>query len=285
MPASKRETGFADVNGTRLHYHISGTGPALILMHGFGGDLSAWDDMLEYLEPNFRVILYDMRGFGKSSLPTDTNNHYAEDLKALMDRLGIQKAFIGGQSLGGLVTTKFALRYPDSVAALVLIDAGLEGFDWSDEFKAFFEEIFEVGKRDGIPAAKALAAKHPLGEPVREVPELAAKSKRIRDNYSGWHYVNMTPYGHHDPEVARNVSKIHQPALVLVGERDMPDFHRIADHLVSNMPHARKRILKNVGHSPHYQMPKELSEIISEFLAPYSIEAQPCCAESSQAAP
>lgn len=271
MPAAARMTGYADVNGTTLHYQLSGKGPTLILMHGFGGNLRVWDDMLPHLEPHFQMLVYDMRGFGKSALPTDTQNHYAEDLKALMDHLEIKSAFVGGQSLGGLITSKFALRYPEYVDALVLIDAGLEGFDWSDEFKALYEAIYEEGKKHGVDAAKALAAKHPLGEPVREVPELAEKARAISEAYSGWHYINMTPYGHHDPEVAKNVSKIKQPALVLVGERDMEDFHRIADHLKSQMPNAQKQVLKGVGHSPHFQMPGELSEIISGFLSDVSV--------------
>ena len=97
---SNKESGFAEVNGTRLHYQLSGSGPVLILMHGFGGDLRVFNDMLEFLEPKFRVVLYDMRGFGKSALPMDAENHYVEDLKSLMAYLGIEKAYIGGQSLG-----------------------------------------------------------------------------------------------------------------------------------------------------------------------------------------
>ena len=259
-------TGYAKVNGTQLYYEITGAGRPLILMHGFGSDRRAWDDVVQRLAPYYRVLCFDMRGFGRSDLPTDTQSHYAEDLKALMDHLGIEHAFIGGQSLGGLVTIRFALTYPDAIDALVLVDAGLEGFEWSKEFAAAFEAIYATAKQEGLAAARALAARHTLGGPARERPELNERRKAIAADYSGWHWLNMTPYGHHDTSVARRLSQITRPALVLVGERDMPDFHRIADRLAQELPDARKVVLPGSGHSPHMETPAALCDAVLSFL-------------------
>lgn len=82
------EKGFADVNGTRLHYEIGGAGEPLVLIHGFSLDTRVWEPQREAFARDHRVIRYDLRGFGRSALPDGTPYPHHEDLKALLDRLG-----------------------------------------------------------------------------------------------------------------------------------------------------------------------------------------------------
>jgi alpha-beta hydrolase superfamily lysophospholipase len=89
------EKGFAQVNGTKLYYGIAGTGEPLVLLHGNFGDRRHWDFQFYSLSKNYKVIRYDVRGYGKSALPkSDEQYNDYNDLKALLDFLEIEKAHI-----------------------------------------------------------------------------------------------------------------------------------------------------------------------------------------------
>jgi len=93
---------YAEVNGTRLYYEVAGSGQALVLIHGFSTDCRQWKDQIEFFKSDYKVICYDMRGFGKSTVPSGMNYSHAEDLRALLDHLDIEKAHILGHSFGGV---------------------------------------------------------------------------------------------------------------------------------------------------------------------------------------
>ena len=259
------EKGTADVNGARLYYEAAGTGHPLIFMHGFGGNHHLWDCQFDFFAAHYRIVCFDMRGFGKSSLPTDTKVHYAEDLKALMHHLKIKSAYIGGQSLGGLVTLRFALTYPDAIDALILVDAGMEGYEWSAPYVASMEAIYSLARKEGLPAARALLNRHPIGAPARANPAASAHLKKYAD-YSGWHLLNITPFDHHDKTIAGRVHEIKKPALIVIGELDLPDFHGIADHLQRNISKSQKVQLSGVGHVSNLESPEAFNNAVLQFL-------------------
>src|SRR5438046_7211282 len=112
--------GYADVNGTRLFYEIAGAGPPLALIHGFSLDTRMWDDQYAALSQRHRVLRYDARGFGRSSLPGAERYSHAEDLLALLRYLEIEQTALLGFSLGGGIAISFALAYPAAVDALIV---------------------------------------------------------------------------------------------------------------------------------------------------------------------
>lgn len=112
-------TGFADVNGTRLYYELAGAGHPLVLSHGFTLDTRMWDDQFAVFAQRYQVLWYDLRGFGKSAVPTDAPYTHPDDLHALMAHLGIAHAYIIGLSLGGAVAVDFAVTYPEATDALI----------------------------------------------------------------------------------------------------------------------------------------------------------------------
>jgi 3-oxoadipate enol-lactonase len=123
------QSGFAEVNGTRLYYEIVGRGSHLVLIHGFTLDTRMWDDQFEAFSQHYRVLRYDARGFGKSALPVQGESYsHREDLKALLDHLKVSQAFILGLSMGGRTAISFTLEYPEVVRALIPVDAVLGGF-------------------------------------------------------------------------------------------------------------------------------------------------------------
>jgi pimeloyl-ACP methyl ester carboxylesterase len=122
------QTGFAELNGTRLYYEVAGSGAALAFVHGFSLDTRMWDDQFEAFAERYRVVRYDARGFGKSALPGSEKYMHAADLKALLEQLGIDRASVVGLSMGGGIAIDFALTYPEATRALVLVDSTLGGF-------------------------------------------------------------------------------------------------------------------------------------------------------------
>jgi pimeloyl-ACP methyl ester carboxylesterase len=128
--------GFVAANGVRLQYLDWGNnGPALILVHGLGDNPHIFDDLVPAFEDRFHVIAYARRGAGSSEArgPYDVDT-LTEDLRSLMDALGIKTADLVGHSAGGNEITELAARYPERVRRIVYLDAG---YDWADpDFKA-----------------------------------------------------------------------------------------------------------------------------------------------------
>src|SRR5262249_55058216 len=151
-----RESGYAEVNGTRLHYEVAGTGPALALVHGFTLDCRMWDDQFALLAEQFRVVRYDLRGFGRSALPGAAPYLHADDLRALLDHLDMAPATVVGFSLGGGIAIDFAILHPEATAALVPVDSTLGGVPFSADFRAFLAELGRRARADGLDAAKQL---------------------------------------------------------------------------------------------------------------------------------
>ena len=114
------QDGFAEVNGTRLYYQVMGSGQPLVLTHGFTLNHRMWDDQFEAFAQSYRVIRYDVRGFGKSSTPTDRNFAYADDLWTLLNYLETDHAHIAGLSMGGGISLQFAEKHPDATDTMVL---------------------------------------------------------------------------------------------------------------------------------------------------------------------
>src|SRR6266540_3962879 len=97
------KSGYAKVNGTRLFYEVAGSGHPLVLIHGHILDRRMWDDQFAVFARRFRVLRYDMRGYGRSALPMGEPYHAVDDLKALLDYLGIARTYVLGLSKGGIV--------------------------------------------------------------------------------------------------------------------------------------------------------------------------------------
>ena len=106
--APRRASGFAEVNGTRLYYETAGRGLEVVLIHGGLVDSRLWDAQVGPLSKRFRVVRYDLRGFGRSAAADGPFSHL-EDLRALLDFLKIERASLVGLSLGGIIAADFAL--------------------------------------------------------------------------------------------------------------------------------------------------------------------------------
>ena len=133
-------TGSVDVPGGSLHYEVAGEGPAVTLIHPGLWDSRTWDPQVPVLvDAAFRVIRYDVRGYGRSSRLTGEPYSHVRDLEALLDFLEVPLTILVGCSMGGAIAIDFTLEHPDRVAALVVAASGLGGFEASEEEEDWWE--------------------------------------------------------------------------------------------------------------------------------------------------
>lgn len=262
-------SGFADVNNTRLYYEVSGAGPSLVLIHGFTLDTRMWDDQFEAFSKHYRVVRYDLRGYGQSALPAlRVGYSHADDLKALLDHLGVTRAHVLGLSMGGSVAFNFSLEYPGRTMSLITVDTTLGGFPRSEEWSTFLGMLFSKARQAGVETSKELFLNSGLFQPALENPEVASRLAEMVLSYSGWSLLN--PPG---PEIsleipaAKQLDKIDVPTLVIVGERDLQDFRDIADALEGGIPKATKVVISGVGHMANMEAPEKFNEVVLSFLS------------------
>ena len=260
------KSGFADLSGTHLYYEVAGSGPPLVFIHGFGLDSRMWDDQFTPLAQRFQVIRYDARGFGKSSLPTSEPYTHASDLRKLLLLLGISQASVVGLSMGGWIATNFTLTNPAMVERLVLVDSTLIGYqsspDWNRELEKIAAEAAEVGPK----AANDLWLQHPVFAPARENADVAARLTAMVADYSGWHWANEDPHLWTERPDIERLDQITVPTLIIIGQRDLPNFHGIATILQQRISKASTVTLDQVGHMSNMEAPTAFNQLVEDFI-------------------
>lgn len=254
------EAGFAPVNGTRLYYEVIGKGPALVFLHSFGCDRRLWDAQAEYFAQSHRVVRYDARGYGKSDVPSGAPYAHGEDLRALLDHLGIPDAALCGASMGGQNAIELALRHPGRVRALVLVSTSLQGFQFSREVVEMFSAVSSAARTSGLEAARSIFL-------ASEVIGAAADLIRpMLEDYSGWHWLHDSPVDTLKPPMMERLGELSAPTLAVIGEHDAADPRRAFDYLVARVPRVRQVVFPGVGHFANLQAPAAFNARVEEFL-------------------
>lgn len=261
------QQGFVEVNGTWLYYEVAGTGDPLVLIHGFTLDTRMWDEQFAPFAERHRVIRYDVRGFGQSAPFGDAPYTHPDDLAALLHYLGIPRAAILGLSMGGGIATDFALAYPDMTTALIPVDAMIGGHRMSATWVEQVGPVWQTARSVGVNAGKALWLALPLFAPAHEQPAVSIRLSAMVAGYSGAHWLGGDPQRESDPPAIKRLSEIRAPTIVLIGTRDIPDFHIMADTIVQHVSGASKIVLPGVGHMANMEAPERFNTAVLGFLA------------------
>jgi pimeloyl-ACP methyl ester carboxylesterase len=254
------------VPGGQLAYTITGAGEPVVLIHGFSLDQRMWQPQIAALAADYQVVAYDLRGFGRSSRPAGAPYRHEADLAALLNHLEMPSAHLIGLSLGGAVALDFALTYPGRARSLLLADAVLRGFNWSEAQGKLDGAIWETAAREGLAAAQAAWLRHPLFAPAFENPQAAPLLRQIVSEYSGWHFVNADPIEHFQPQAAARLGELALPVLSVVGERDLPDFRVISRRLAAEIRGAREVVVPGAGHMVNLEAPAQFNALALQFL-------------------
>jgi pimeloyl-ACP methyl ester carboxylesterase len=256
--------GFLDVENGRLYYEVAGAGTPIVFLHGFALDHRMWDGEFERFARDHTVVRYDLRGFGRSTLPVAPFTH-TDDLRALLTHLGFERAHVVGLSMGGGIAIDFALTHPQSVRSLVLIDSIVSGFKWQEN-GAVMGSPGRAAKSGGVEAGRAACLANPLFAPSLRLPEVAARLRTMVGEYSGWHLVNDSPQRPLQPPAWDRLASIGIRTLVIVGALDLADFRTIANRLARDIPAARLHVLEGVGHLSNMEAPERFHDIVAPFL-------------------
>lgn len=257
-------SGFAEVNGTKLYYEALGKGPAVVLVHGGLVDNRLWDDQMGPLSKDFRVVRYDLRGFGKS--PATTGQYWpTEDLRALLDFLKIEKATVVGLSLGGIVAADFALEHPERVERLVFVGAGLRGDRQPPDEKSM--AAYRALANEGPEKYFETFLKADLLAGLRERPQARERMRTMMlDNYKALTYLRAGLAQAPEPPTIERLGQIKFPTLVVVGSLDSKNLLNIADTLAKGIPGARKVVIPGASHHPPVETPTEFNRALLDFL-------------------
>jgi pimeloyl-ACP methyl ester carboxylesterase len=264
-------TAVVEVNGGVLEYDVAGEGPAVAFLHPGLWDRRTWDDQFEAFAGSYRVLRLDARGYGRSSRPEPGRAYsHVEDLAAVMDAAGIDRAALVGCSMGGETAIDFALTHPARTSALVLVAAGVGGFGeftpeeeaWWAPHDAAVEEAIGAGDLERARRLQ-MAAWAPLGT---DDPAGARILAIALDNV---HELTMDESGAAsiEPPAAERLGEIVAPTLVLPADQDPPEMLRMARAFAREIPNARVVEIPRTDHVINMRRPAEFNEVVLAFLA------------------
>jgi 3-oxoadipate enol-lactonase len=240
----------------RLYRELCGKGPPVVLVHAGGLDGRMWGPLVERLEDRFTLVMPELRGHGRTPLPPEDYAD-AEDLIAVLDELGIERAPFVGASFGGGVSVELATAAPARVSALALLAGTLDLGEWSAEIEAFRSEedmLLEAGDIDG---AVALGVRTWVRDPA--IADLVAEMSRTA-------FELQLGVEAQARELPCDLGSITVPTLAVSGGRDLPDFARIADHVAAVVPGTQRAEVSDAGHLIALERPDATAELLMPFL-------------------
>ena len=269
---SATETGIADVNGAQLAYVVAGQGHPFVMVHAGICDSRMWDPQFEYFARHYRVIRYDMRGFGRSSMPPGPAT-VRGDLYGVLQHLGASSAYVMGCSMGGGAAIDFTLEHPEMVDALIAVCAGLGGFesDVEDEHQEIWSRIEAAERAGDLDLVNALELSVWVtgrGRTREQVaPEVYAKVWDMNgNNLRRESEMEHAEFQRLDPPAARRLGEIAAPTLLIEGDLDTRNTLRAGDAMAAGIDGSRLVTMHGVAHLPSMEKPDEFNHIVEEFL-------------------
>lgn len=256
------------VQGTQVYYEVTGVGPPLVFVHSGGFDRRLWDEQFVTFADRYTVIRYDVRGHGESPPPTKPYSD-AEDLYSLLQWLHVEKAHLVGLSLGGSIIIDFALAYPQMIDTLILVAPDVNGYAFSAEFTyGFIKIVTSIEQDDGAPAGD-LWLQSSILAPAMENPTVAHKLRPIAQENARFWLIN--PLFRRDafasPPATQRLAELHTPALLIVGDRHIPDVLNEAQLLESGVMGIKKVVIPGAGHLVSAEKPEEFNRAMRDFLS------------------
>lgn len=263
------DSGTVNINGADIHYEIAGEGQPLMMLHAGIADSRMWRKQVTFFSRHYKVVTYDLRGFGKSPMPAMPYAHY-RDLAALMDTLGIESAILMGSSMGGSVAVDFALEYPDRVNGLILLGSAVDGYRIEDErTRENWIEIEKAFKAGDLDKVADLEISHWIIGNGDSTGRFETADLDMIRQMIVTHYRYDPDQGEEEGPDELSIDRLNQikvPTLAVVGNLDSPDMIKIADILVRDIPGAKKEVIQGTAHLPCYEKPDEFNNLVNGFL-------------------
>ncbi len=253
----------AAINGISINYeeHGSPAGAAILLTHAYAATLQMWEPQFAALR-DYRVIAWDMRGHGGTDSPPRQEDYSekrtVEDMAGLLRHLGIERAVVGGLSLGGYISLEFQLAHPEMVRALILCNTG-PGYrkddaraGWND-FSIGYAKRFEERGLDGFGRGIEIDA-----------------TKRYQRSAQGLAFAGRGILTQRDAKVMEHLGEIDVPTLIVLGDAD-ERYKAGGEYMASKIPGARKVVIEGAGHAVNLYQPAAFNEAVLAFLRDHGI--------------
>lgn len=266
-PQSTR--GFFATNGTRLYHEIAGTGPPVVLIHGGWLNSAQWDHQFTLLSRKYRVLRYDMRGYGRSALgQPDSGYAQHEDLAALLKHVGMERPHIVGVSAGAQAAIEYAVHYPDAVASLLLGASPLAGFDMGQEFTEGMRGVVTAGAADSLQVLHDRVWAFAPFRVAAGMPDVRRRLNEMIVHQNTWAGQRPGAPRAKRPQTpaSARLGEIRSPTLVVVGDGEMPALRSEADFVARNVSGARLIVIRGAGHFPNLEQPKHFNGVLLDWL-------------------
>ena len=257
---------FATVYGQKIHYLEAGSGPAVILLHGLGGDASNWYGNIGPLSKKYHVVVPDQIGFGRSDKPLI--NYRVQTLVDFLDgflkELKIDRASLVGNSLGGWTAAAFALAHPEKVDKLVLVDAA--GFSLDKGVDPRTLNALNPATRDGVVQVMSLVFynKQMFSNPAI-VDVLFARKLAAGDGYTIQRFIDSVALG--QDVLDKTAKGIKQPTLIVWGREDALVPLATGQRYNSEIPGSELLVIEKCGHVPQIEQAAQFNSALISFLA------------------
>lgn len=247
-----------------------GTGPALVFLHAGVADKRMWRDQMAAFADRFRVVAYDRRGFGETRCRPETFSHM-QDLRAVLDKLGIEQATLVGCSQGGRFAVDFALAYPQRVARLVLVAPAIGGApqpqELPDDIDTLLQQAEQAEDQQHYDLVNRIEAHMWLDGP-RSVDGRVQGS--ARDLFLRMNIIPLKSPSPGKDEAAtdsfKKLGKIAAPTLLIWGDLDFPHLQERCALLAKRIKGAQSAMMPGTAHLPNLEQPKQFNALLDAFL-------------------
>lgn len=252
------------VNGYTVPYYSGGKNQTLVLIHGFGDSKISFVQMAEHLTAQYYVVMPEVPGFGetaKDPARTYSIDNQVETLHQAFRAMGLDKFILGGNSMGGHIAAAYALKYPEDVTHLILIDAaGLKVSD-GEPYADSTEPIRNEADFDAY-MQKLFVTPPPIPGPFKK-----DFIRKAAENFDWQNKIRADIRGGRDYILNERIGQIRIPTLILWGDKDQLVEVAVGDAYNKGINGSRMIVFSNCGHSPQYERPKETADAILKFLS------------------
>ncbi len=262
-------------DGVRLHYEETGSGTPLIFVHEFAGDHRSWEPQMRHFGRQYRAITYGARGYPPSDIPESllsyNQGRAADDILAVLDHLGIERAHVCGLSMGGFATLHFGFRHPGRALSLCVAGCGYGAEpERRDVFRAEADSIVAALRRDGMavfadryahgPTRVQFEAKDPRGFAVFKAQLAEHSALGSANTQLGCQRERPSLY-----HLTEEMAALTVPTLILTGDEDWPC---LAPGLLMKrtIPTAALAVMPNCGHTINLEAPDMFNAIVGDFI-------------------
>jgi pimeloyl-ACP methyl ester carboxylesterase len=267
---------YIDIEGRRFHYRSEGEGPTLMLLHGVMASLHTWDGWVERLKGQYRIVRMDLPGFGLSDHMLQREEYTPEYSLALFDKvraaLGLERFYLGGNSLGGFLSWYYAARYPERVEKLILVDP-----------IAYPQALPPIIKFVSLPGIGEIAQRFaPRFLVERSVREVYGDPKRVRQETVDRYYELLMHQENRfamvqtfrklrelstDGRLCDEIRKVSCPTLLMWGEHDRWVPPALIESWKRDLRDVEVKVYPGAGHIPMEELPEETARDAHAFLS------------------